>query len=183
MHLSFMKNLFLSFFLCLAITVHAGTYNSGRLDNTHGLSNNQVECIFKDSRGFLWFGTNMGLNRYDGYKMKVYKSIKNDTTSLLNNANSKIQEDVNGNLWITSKASHVVYNMRTEKFVRNLSPLLAPLGVRFTPTIVEIDAQKNYYFYHAGDGVYKYDLTQKKLFHYKQSSSLNTLSVGTIVSI
>jgi len=178
-----MRKHLIAFALCLSIGVQAEIYNFARLDNTHGLSNNQVECIFKDSRGFIWFGTNLGLNRYDGYKMKVYKSIKNDTTSLLSNANSKIQEDVTGNLWITSAAAYVVYNIHTEKFIRSLSTLLAPLGVRFTPAIVEIDVQKNYYFYRAGDGVYKYDVIQQKLFHYKQSSNLNTLSVGTIVSI
>jgi len=178
-----MKKHLLAFALFLSLGVQAEIYNFARLDNTHGLSNNQVECIYKDSRGFVWIGTNFGLNRYDGYKMKVYKSIKNDTTSLLNNANSKIQEDINGNLWISSPGTYVVYNIRTEKFIRNLSPLLSPLGVRFTPAIVEIDAQKNYYFYHAGDGVYKYDVTQQKLFHYKQSLSLNTLSVGRIVNI
>jgi signal transduction histidine kinase/ligand-binding sensor domain-containing protein/DNA-binding response OmpR family regulator len=178
-----MKKYLFAIVLCFSIVMQAETYNFARLDNTHGLSNNQVECIFKDSRGFMWFGTNLGLNRYDGYKMKVYKSIKNDTTSLLNNANSKIQEDVNGNLWISSIGAYVVYNIRTEKFVRDVSSLLAVLGVRFTPAIVEIDAQKNYYFYHTGDGVYKFDVTQQKLFHYKQSLSPNTLSVGTIVDI
>jgi signal transduction histidine kinase/ligand-binding sensor domain-containing protein/DNA-binding response OmpR family regulator len=180
---SCMKNLFLLFLLCFTITDQAEIYNFARLDNTHGLSNNQVECILKDSRGFVWIGTNFGLNRYDGYRVKVYKSIKNDTTSLVNNAISKIEEDVNGNLWIRGTVNYVVYDILTEKFVRNLSPILAPMGIRFTPTLVEIDAQKNYYFYHAGDGVYKYDLSQRKLFYYKQSSAANTLSKGNIVSI
>jgi signal transduction histidine kinase/ligand-binding sensor domain-containing protein/DNA-binding response OmpR family regulator len=183
MQISYMKNLFLLLLFCLAITGHAEIYNFARLDNTHGLSNNQVECIYKDSRGFVWIGTNFGLNRYDGYRVKVYKSIKNDTTSLINNAISRIQEDVNGNLWIGGTGNYVVYNIRTEKFIRNLSSLLVPMGIHFTPALVEIDAQKNYYFYNAGEAVYKYDVTQHKLFRYKQTPQTNTLSRGNIVSI
>lgn len=180
-----MKKHLLAFALFLSLGVQAEIYNFARLDNTHGLSNNQVECIYKDSRGFVWIGTNFGLNRYDGYRVKVYKSIKNDTTSLVNNAISRIQEDADGNLWVRGSGNgiYMVYNIRTEKFIRNLTPLLAPLGIHFTPALVEIDAQKNYYFYHTGDGVYKYDVTQKKLFRYKQSAEKNTLSVGIINSI
>jgi hypothetical protein len=43
------------------------------LDINNGLSHNQVNCIYKDSKGFMWFGTIAGLNRYDGYTFKVFK--------------------------------------------------------------------------------------------------------------
>ncbi|MDD4991268.1 MAG: two-component regulator propeller domain-containing protein [Paludibacter sp.] len=178
-----MKNIFLTFLFCITINVQAEIYNFARLDNTHGLSNNQVECILKDSRGFVWIGTNFGLNRYDGYRVKVYKSIQNDSTSLINNAISRIQEDVNGNLWIGGTGNYVVYNVHTEKFIRNLTPVLEPLGIHFIPALVEIDAQKNYYFYNSGDGVHKYDVTQHKLFRFKQTVQSNTLSPGNIVGI
>ncbi|MCE5332168.1 MAG: response regulator [Bacteroidales bacterium] len=178
-----MKYSLLAFALFLSVGLRAETYNFARLDNTHGLSNNQIECVFKDSRGFVWIGTNFGLNRYDGYHVKVYKSIKNDTTSLIYNSISEIQEDRMGNLWIKSNPNYVVYDVRTEKFIRNLSLILSPLGINFTPTLVQIDHRKNYYFYHSGDGVYKYDVTSKKLRRFKQSSDPNTLSSGTINSI
>ncbi len=178
-----MKYSLLAFALFLSVGLRAETYNFARLDNTHGLSNNQIECIFKDSRGFVWIGTNFGLNRYDGYHVKVYKSIKNDTTSLIYNSISEIQEDRMGNLWIKSNPNYVVYDVRTEKFIRNLSLILSPLGINFTPTLVQIDYRKNYYFYHSGDGVYKYDVKSKKLRRFKQSSEPNTLSSGTINSI
>src|SRR5674476_1063585 len=96
-----MKKYTLVIVLCIALGINAEIYNFARLDNTHGLSNNQVECVFKDSRGFMWIGTNFGLNRYDGNQIKVYRFIRNDSTSLLYNEVSHIQEDVNGDLWIT----------------------------------------------------------------------------------
>ena len=131
-----MKKTLFTIAVCLAIGLHAETYNFARLDNTFGLSNNEVERIFKDSRGFMWFGTNFGLNRYDGYHVKVYKSIKNDNTSLIYNAVSKIQEDKNGNLWIAGNPYYVIYNVLTEKFNRNILGYISPLGIHFIPTIV-----------------------------------------------
>jgi len=178
-----MKKYLLVLALSIVLGVKAEIYNFVRLDNTHGLSNNQVECVFKDSRGFMWIGTNFGLNRYDGNQIKVYKSIKNDTTSLLYNAVSKIQEDVNGNLWIIGNPNTIVFNIDIEKFQRNLSTILSPMGIYFTPTIIEIDKQKNFYFYHANDGIYKYDVTLKKLVCFKQSANGNSLSKGPIIDI
>jgi signal transduction histidine kinase/DNA-binding response OmpR family regulator/ligand-binding sensor domain-containing protein len=76
-----------------------------------------------------------------------------------------------------------VYNIHTEKFIRTLSTILSPLGINFSPSIIEIDSQKNFYFYHPNDGVYKYNVTQKKLYHYKQNSNVNSLGIGIIVNI
>ena len=178
-----MNKYLLAVALFLVMAVHAESYSFARLDNTHGLSNNQIECVFKDSRGFMWIGTNYGLNRYDGYQTKVYKSIKNDTTSLITNSISDIQEDLNGNLWIRSNSTYVVYDIKTEKFIRNISSILLPLGIHFNPSIVEIDSQKNFYFYNPNDGVYKYDINKNKLIRFKQTTYGNTLSQGTINSI
>lgn len=178
-----MKRHLLFFVLIVALSVKAETYNFARLDNTHGLSNNQIECIFKDSRGFMWIGTNYGLNRYDGYNSRIYKSIKNDTTSLITNAISDIKEDASGNLWIRSNSTYIIYNIRTEKFIRNLSTILSPLGIHFIPSLIEIDSQKNFYLYKPNDGIYKYDVKLKKLIHYKQSINPKSLSLGTINSI
>jgi len=178
-----MKKIFFIVALCIAVGTHAEMYNFARLDNTHGLSNNQIECIFKDSRGFIWFGSNFGLNRYDGYNVKVYKSVKNDNTSLIYNAVPKIQEDHNGNLWISGTPNYVIYNVLNEKFNRNISGYLSPFGIHFIPTIVEIDTQKNFYFYKPNDGVYKYDFSTKKIYHFKQTANINTLSMGPVYSI
>ncbi len=178
-----MKKPLLFLVLIVALGVKAETYNFARLDNTHGLSNNQIECIFKDSRGFMWIGTNYGLNRYDGYHSRIYKSIKNDTASLITNSINGIQEDFTGNLWIRSNSTYVIYNIKTERFIRNLSTVLSPLGIHFTPSLVEIDSHKNLYLYKPNDGIYKYDISLKKLIHYKQSKNPNTVGLGTINSL
>ena len=178
-----MKHLLCILFVLLSLGTKAEIYNFSRLDNTHGLSNNQIECIFKDSRGFMWFGTNFGLNRYDGYQVKVFLSSKNNPNSLLYNPVPKIQEDFRGNLWITGNPAAVVYDVHSETFIRDLRPYLEELGVMFIPTLVEIDAEKNFYFYQPNTGVWKYEIKTKKLKQFKQSVSPNDLTIGSISAI
>lgn len=178
-----MKRCLLLFFIFLPFLLLADIYNFSRLDNTHGLSNNQIECIFKDSRGFMWFGTNFGLNRYDGYQVKTFLSSKNNTNSLLYNPVPKIQEDFNGNLWITGNPSAVVYDVHSEKFLRDLRPYLEKFGVSFIPTLVEVDSEKNFYFFSPNKGVWKYEFKSKTLKQFKQSTNPNDLSTGIISAI
>ncbi|MCP4355597.1 MAG: hypothetical protein GY793_08220, partial [Proteobacteria bacterium] len=59
------------FFLALSQNVW-GQCEFEHIAKEEGLSHNNVECVFSDSEGFMWFGTRNGLCRYDGYEMKVY---------------------------------------------------------------------------------------------------------------
>ena len=99
--------------------IHAQSFDFSHLDNSNGLSNNQVECIFKDSRGFMWFGTNQGLNRYDGLNFKVYKHNRNDPTSIPFDRITHIQEDSEGRLWLqVLRTDYIVYDFKTESFTQ-----------------------------------------------------------------
>src|SRR5450759_4468191 len=57
-------------------------YQFDAIDVRNGLSSNQVNSIIKDGKGFIWFGTMSGLNRYDGYNFKIFKHKIGDTTSI-----------------------------------------------------------------------------------------------------
>jgi len=70
------------------------------LGTTKGLSHSNVICALQDSRGFMWFGTREGLNRYDGYTFTVYRNKVGDDKSLSNNVVNAIVEDSKGYLWI-----------------------------------------------------------------------------------
>ncbi len=65
-----------------------------------GLSQGSVYCVLQDQKGFLWFGTQDGLNKYDGYQFTVYRHNKYDSSSLSDNCINAIYEDVDGYLWI-----------------------------------------------------------------------------------
>lgn len=87
------------------------------IDIDQGLSQNEVTDILQDSRGFMWFATYNGLNRYDGYDFKVYKSIHGDSTSLRINKIMALFEDHNGVLWIGTFGGGLSrFNRKQESF-------------------------------------------------------------------
>src|SRR6195952_2013732 len=69
------------------------------LGTADGLSELNPSCILQDTRGFIWIGTADGLNRYDGYKFKIFRNDVKDTTSLGGNFIQDIAEDKDGNIW------------------------------------------------------------------------------------
>jgi serine phosphatase RsbU (regulator of sigma subunit)/ligand-binding sensor domain-containing protein len=65
-----------------------------------GLSQGSVNCILQDSKGFMWFGTQDGLNRFDGYEFRVFRHDPADSTTIGDNFIRSITEDSSGTLWI-----------------------------------------------------------------------------------
>jgi len=82
-----------------------------------GLSHNSVNVIFQDKSGFLWFGTEDGLNRYDGYTFKTFKPEPDTLNSLSDRWITAIAEDGAGYLWIGTRQGGLNrYDPRTETF-------------------------------------------------------------------
>jgi signal transduction histidine kinase/ligand-binding sensor domain-containing protein len=71
-----------------------------RISIDQGLSQSTVETILQDSKGFMWFGTEDGLNKYDGYSFTVFRHDPRDPNSLSNNYVRCMLEDHTGMLWI-----------------------------------------------------------------------------------
>ena len=89
------------------------------LSSTQGLSQNTVNCVLQDRRGFLWFGTANGLNRYDGYQFKIYRNELDNKNSLSNNYVLSLLEDRQGYIWIgTYNGGLNRFNPDTEEFLR-----------------------------------------------------------------
>lgn len=78
-----------------------------------GLSQSSVHTIFQDHKGFIWFGTEDGLNKYDGYSFRVYRHNPDDPNSLSDNSVLSIYEDASGGMWIGT------YGRGVNKFDRN----------------------------------------------------------------
>jgi len=82
-----------------------------------GLSQKSALCISQDSKGFMWFGTYDGLHRYDGYKIKIYKSEIDNPYSLSNNTVRYIYEDRSGVLWIGTDGGLNQFDREKERFI------------------------------------------------------------------
>jgi ligand-binding sensor domain-containing protein/serine phosphatase RsbU (regulator of sigma subunit) len=110
--------------LLISILLTVFTVNSfgqelkfGHITADQGLSMGVVNCVLQDSRGFMWFGTQDGLNKYDGYNITVFKHNPVDSNSLSNNFINTLFEDKNGILWIgTDGGGLVAYSLITGKF-------------------------------------------------------------------
>lgn len=84
-----------------------------------GLSQNTPNCIFQDSRGLIWIGTEDGLNKYNGYEFEVFKPEVNDTASISMAKINCIEEDDDANLWIGTKGGGLNrYNRLMNSFQR-----------------------------------------------------------------
>lgn len=88
-----------------------------RITIKNGLSQSTVQCILKDYRGFMWFGTRDGLNRYDGYRMVVFKNNPADDRTVNDNYVNALFEDKAGNLWIGTNKGLDRYDRETGSFI------------------------------------------------------------------
>ncbi len=83
-----------------------------------GLSNSYVTAILQDSRGFMWFGTGNGLNRFDGISFKTYSFDPNDSTSIPGTWITSLNEDSRGNIWITTSYGLCLFSREKDNFSR-----------------------------------------------------------------
>lgn len=89
--------------LALPINNNAQSIIFNNFTTQHGLTNNDVNTLIQDSFGFIWFGTEDGLNRFDGYNFKVFRHNPIDHNTLTDNAIWALLEDKNGFIWIGTK--------------------------------------------------------------------------------
>ncbi|MFT4093721.1 MAG: two-component regulator propeller domain-containing protein [Niabella sp.] len=82
----------------------------------NGLSNSTVNCITQDRKGFMWFGTKDGLNRFDGYNFKIFRNDPTVKESIGCNYINQLYEDSNGVLWVGTARGLYCFNSLSESF-------------------------------------------------------------------
>ncbi|WP_372947215.1 two-component regulator propeller domain-containing protein [Mariniphaga sp.] len=118
---AWIKKLILVFF-CISIVFGDAKAFSSELTfdiftQEDGLPNNQIQCIYQDTRGWIWIGTSQGLSRFDGYSFVNFLPNTDDSTSLKGNLVRVIKEDRKGNLLIgTENGGLNVFNRELERF-------------------------------------------------------------------
>jgi len=112
--------LFAGLVILLTKQSHAQTdivkFNRIALNNEK--TNIQVSSILRDSKGYMWFGTENGLFQFDGYKYKLFKSNFSDSTTLSENRVFDICEDKDGSLWVATYFGVSKYHRASENFSR-----------------------------------------------------------------
>ena len=89
----------------------------------NGLAQRTVSDIVQDSKGFIWFSTWNGLNRYDGYTFKNYKAYPGDGCTLTSNRILRIVPDQQNNIWCQTYDARVyLFDSHQEKFIDILQP-------------------------------------------------------------
>lgn len=98
------------------LTGYCQKYQFKHIDVSNGLPNNFVRSIYKDKDGFMWFGTQAGLCRYDGYNLKNFFHIDSDTTSIPDNTINSIQEMTGNRLIVETMKGYAILDKNTEEF-------------------------------------------------------------------
>ncbi len=113
---------FLCIFLC---SVSSLTFGQGRrisfdhIGPEKGLSQNSVFSLLEDSQGFIWVGTEEGLNRFDGYGFKIYNNDVNDSNSISYSIIWPLYEDHKERLWVGTRGRGLnLLDRKTDKFTR-----------------------------------------------------------------
>jgi len=163
------------FFLNFGLKAQLNQYRFSRIDISKGLSNNEVNSILKDERGFLWFGTRSGLDRYDGYEFKVFKHDLRDSTTISDEEIEQIFEGPDHKLWINTKSTLVIYDLLTEKFNRHPQSFFKAYGIPDS-TLIDLKKDKygNFWFLMASSGLYKYFPSNKKTIHFSATAKNDT---------
>jgi len=140
------------------------------LNIEQGLSQSSVRVLFQDSRGFLWFGTEDGLNRYDGYTFKVYKPDPDMPNSLSDRWITSIVEDKEGYLWIGTRLGGLNrYDPGTEEFTHFLNDEAEPLSLSSNQiNTLYLDQDQNLWV-GTTNGLDRFDRTEKTFEHYDPS--------------
>ena len=167
-------------FLCSVITIRAEeNYMFKHIETKDGLSHSQINAIYKDSRGFMWFGTaGGGLNRYDGYNFKVFRRVEKKPNALPDNYIHNIQEDNQGRLWIGTGSGYTIYDPVKEVFTQSAKDKLLELGIDGDPRRIYIDDDKNIWVYILGKGVFKYQPINNEVIHFPLKHLYNMISMA-----
>lgn len=149
--------------LVLVLGVSPGIFCQGRIRFEHltvedGLSQNTVHAIMKDSRGFIWFGTNDGLNRFDGYDFRTFLFDQEEPHSLINNRVYTLCEDSASNIWIGTRGGLSMYDRTHDRFINYVHQHnnSSSLAHNFVRTLYH-DSEGNLWIGTLGGGLHRFN--------------------------
>ncbi len=138
-------------------------FKSNQFTSDNGLSQNTVRCIGEDSLGYLWIGTQDGLNKFDGYQFQIFRHNPEDSTTLNNSSITSLYTDSENTIWVGTLAG-INHKSQKENLFISIKEWdvgkIKPLPSKYYPTLY-----KKYLLLATGKGLILFD---KKNFKTKQ---------------
>lgn len=164
-----MKRLLLFGVLCLVQMLATFSYaNSGRLYTSNDMSSSLIRCIIQDKYGFIWVGTNYGLNRFDGYKFSSYLCNPADTTTIQDNDIVKLYPYSKEFLFVATNRGLYKYSYLTNCFQHIV---LEKKDEKIRVSSLIEDGKHNLLIGTAGYGAYRLDMTTGKVTRLSRKSA------------
>lgn len=137
-----------------------------------GLSDNCVTAIIQDKKGYIWFGTKDGLNRFNGHEYRIYRSIPGDSTSLGSSFINHIELDSNDErLWVSTAVGVYIYHPESDSFSKFMAKTSDGAEFSGFASCICKENENIYWIATINNGLYKYDSSSGNL---KQYTSDNT---------
>ena len=182
-----MKNTF-CVLACFFITIFCQAqsveehYYFKNLSIRNGLSQNTVNAILQDRKGFMWLGTKDGLNRYDGLSFRKFKHDAANPRSIGNSFITSLYEDFNGNIWVGTDAGVYIYYHEKEAFEEFDCQSLEKTRIERSVSMIAGDKQGRVWIAVEAQGMFCYDARQKLLRNYPLSEISSNIKCFTFDS-
>jgi ligand-binding sensor domain-containing protein/signal transduction histidine kinase len=147
---------------------------------SEGLSQSWVISMVQDHRGFMWFGTQNGLNRYDGTQFIIYESNKSDSTTLSDNRVNFLFVDSKDNLWISSANKLNLYRKEFDDFLVFKNDPNDPTSISSDSPGEIVEDQEGYIWIATPNGVDKYDPNRKVFIKYGNTEGLSDININAL---
>ena len=166
--------LYLLIISCTNLYANPPKLNFKHISIEEGLSNSTIETIYQDKRGFIWFGTRDGLNRYDGNQIHTFRYNSKDTNSISDNYIKYIYEDSKQQIWVGTINGLNKFNPSTNKFTRYKLPATSNPNSNSISCIYE-DKKGSLWVSTLGNGILLFTNNRQSFTQYKNSLHANSL--------
>jgi len=185
-----MKRHLLIFILFFALSFkgysQSPPFNFNHLTRNEGLASNRVNCIYETKDGFMWFGTEDGLTKFDGYACEVFRNNPDDPNTIVDNTVNFIAEDkITGNLIVATSIGLVYFDRSLIKFQLILQDEIETSANGIIGITSLLFDENNRLWIGCRSGLYQADLENMVILnHYsEQDSSTGSLRNSNINSL
>lgn len=154
-----------------------------QITSEEGLSQNTIHCIYQDQKGFMWFGTQEGLNRYDGYNFLIYQHQPADTNSIPANDVWALTGDADNNLWIGTPAGLSRFDPSSLKFTNYQHQSNDPNSIRNNTIRKIIIENKETLWLATANGIDRFDAANQQFTHItlpENSQGISNYTINTL---